>query len=381
MRSPRRSVRSSPLTGNEQRFLSSLPPGYVEETHPGDAADDWLGIWRLLSPVLDPETRLAHLGGSIWPSGPASSVARSACWRSAPACGGASGRFSLAPPRPAPGHSSCHRCWRSWGGPSASPRRRRPSPGTSCSAPDGPEAYVDDIGLRVTTPTIGPSAPGRAMPIRLVAAIEAVLAGRAELNILNRLVVGAGSWAGEEVNLLCAYCSFRQVVGGPRAADRAEVSAGVLWSPFRHRRCGGRTFPSPPAPTTRSDPASSQAGVARRRPAGTTHGAPRRPPPEKVRPTKSPLTPRSRFPVRRSPICPTTTLCERSCRSYQRRRAATGPMTGAPSPLQVRQPGVASSYRHLGPRRRCSSGRPISRACTCVLERVAGGGLLERPAL
>ena len=93
--------------------------------------------------------------------------------------------------------------------------------------PGGPDAYVDDIGLRVSTPVIGPGPASGEPADRLVAAVEAVLAGRAELNILNRLVVGAGlGW--REVNLLCAYCSFRQVVGGPRAADRAQSQRDAL---------------------------------------------------------------------------------------------------------------------------------------------------------
>ena len=53
-------------------------------------------------------------------------------------------------------------------------------------------------------------------------AIEAVLAGDAELNVLNRLVLSADlTW--HEVNLLCAYQAYRQAVGGPRAIERAGI--------------------------------------------------------------------------------------------------------------------------------------------------------------
>ncbi len=92
----------------------------------------------------------------------------------------------------------------------------------------GPDAYVDDMGLRVDTPVMGPGGfdPAQAGP-RLVDALEAVLSGRGELGPLNRLVVGAGlDW--REVALLGAYCAYRRVVGGQWATEAADGMSEAL---------------------------------------------------------------------------------------------------------------------------------------------------------
>ena len=89
-------------------------------------------------------------------------------------------------------------------------------------------AYVDDIGLRVDTPLME---PGVFDPVRdgarLVDALEAVLSGRGEVGPLNRLVIGAGlQW--REVALLCTYCGYRRVVGGPWSAEAAGAMTDAL---------------------------------------------------------------------------------------------------------------------------------------------------------
>ena len=62
---------------------------------------------------------------------------------------------------------------------------------------------------------------------RLVDALNAAIDARTELSVLNRLVVGAGlGW--REVNLLHAYCAYRLAVGGPRAAERADLMTHAL---------------------------------------------------------------------------------------------------------------------------------------------------------
>jgi len=94
----------------------------------------------------------------------------------------------------------------------------------------GPEhvaMHLDDIGLRVSTKLIGRHFDLAGSKERLVDAVQAVLRGGTGTNQLNRLVVGAGlSW--REVNVLCTYVAYREVVGGPRATERAEAMAGAL---------------------------------------------------------------------------------------------------------------------------------------------------------
>lgn len=188
-----------------QTFLSSLPPGYVEETAPEDAASDWLQMSRLLSSpdssdlagrlVLSPcrlgapgDFRLRRVGlrrveiSSFLP------VLES---------------FGLVAVESVPWHFGL-------------PLR----PGAS-------DAYIDDIGLRVGTPLMAPLPDLSTVGPRLVEALGAVMAGLGELNVLNRLVLGAElNW--RAVNLLCAYSDYRRVVGGPKASERAEAMSKAL---------------------------------------------------------------------------------------------------------------------------------------------------------
>ena len=142
-----------PVYRQRERFLSHLPPGYVEETHPVDAADHWLGIWRLLSPVLDPETGLGPVGDdsslqSGVPGGEASLLALR------PSRGGAPGDFRLRRRgRRRVELSSILAVLESFGLAAV-----EAVPWHFVLGTDGPEAYVDDIALRVTTPMIGPGA-------------------------------------------------------------------------------------------------------------------------------------------------------------------------------------------------------------------------------
>lgn len=93
--------------------------------------------------------------------------------------------------------------------------------------------YIDDIGLRLRS---GPGAaladvpPGfEASPAGalLIEAVVAVMSGEAEVTPLNSLVVSAGlSW--REVSLLTTYCHYRRQVGGPRAVEKADALTGAL---------------------------------------------------------------------------------------------------------------------------------------------------------
>ena len=86
---------------------------------------------------------------------------------------------------------------------------------------------MDDIGLRISTPLMAAEFDLGHASRRLVEALEAVLGGRAEPSSLNRLVLGAElDW--RQVNLLCAYSAYRQVVGGPRSAESAESIRSAL---------------------------------------------------------------------------------------------------------------------------------------------------------
>ena len=54
-----------------------------------------------------------------------------------------------------------------------------------------------------------------------------MLGGLGELGPLNRLVIGAGlDW--RQVDLLCAYCDYRRVAGGPWAAEAAAALSDAL---------------------------------------------------------------------------------------------------------------------------------------------------------
>jgi glutamate dehydrogenase len=203
-----------------EKFLTSLPPGYRERTAVTDAARDWVQIWRLLpgrgsSEVVPPA---AHtIGGA---AGAAElSLAQQV------------GDLVLATCRPgAPGDFRLRRTGRQ--------RVELSSllpvlesfglavveavPWRFVLGEDGAYAFVDDIGLRVGTATIGQGQREAGFAKRLVKAIEAVLGHRAELSGLNRLVVGAAlDW--RQVNLLAAYRAYRHLAGGARAAERAEA--------------------------------------------------------------------------------------------------------------------------------------------------------------
>ncbi|HTT88176.1 MAG TPA: NAD-glutamate dehydrogenase domain-containing protein [Acidimicrobiales bacterium] len=226
------------------RFLSSLPPGYSEETLPKDAATDWLEMSRLIRGGRGPSEGRPAGEGLAPGTRPTGAVASSVAGRGAQSrrTGGHASRLVLCPCRPgAPGDFRLRRVglarvelssflpvvesfglavveavpWHFHFGP---------------SRPDGPvpDAYVDDIGLRVDTPVMEPGGfdPVEAGP-RLVEALEAVLTGRGELGPLNRLVIGAGlDW--REVALLSAYCAYRRVVGGPWAAEAADGMSDAL---------------------------------------------------------------------------------------------------------------------------------------------------------
>ncbi|HLI23338.1 MAG TPA: NAD-glutamate dehydrogenase domain-containing protein, partial [Acidimicrobiales bacterium] len=88
--------------------------------------------------------------------------------------------------------------------------------------PAGQLVHIDDLGLR--TDTSQGLDPGTDGP-RLVAAMESVLSGEAEVDSLNRLVVAAGvGW--REVGLLRAYRRYRRQAGSPypdRSLDDALV--------------------------------------------------------------------------------------------------------------------------------------------------------------
>ena len=256
-------------------FLASLPPGYAEETVPEDAALDWLEMSGLLPGGPADKEPISGPG-----SGPGSGPALGSRSGSGSGSGSDSGSgfgsgfgSGLAAARPSDGAA---------GGPSDSAGFLRPSarrttghasrlvlcpcrPGSPGDfrlrrvglarvelssflpvlesfglavveavpwhfqfGPGQPDAYVDDIGLRVDTPLME---PGMFDPLgdgaRLVDALEAVLSGRGELGPLNRLVIGAGlDW--RQVALLCTYCAYRRVVGGPWSADAADAMSGAL---------------------------------------------------------------------------------------------------------------------------------------------------------
>jgi glutamate dehydrogenase len=182
----------------QAEFLSSLPPGYAERTPPELAARDWLEILVLQASkhghfVVDPwrdetqeDFRLRRIGLQRLELSTLLPVLES---------------FGLAVVEAVPWHFAL--------------------------GPSGPGIYVDDIGLRAGTAGTGLALDLNRAGGRLVQAIEAVLAGDAELNELSRLVLSAGlTW--HEVNLLCAYQAYRQAVGGPRAIDRAALMGEAL---------------------------------------------------------------------------------------------------------------------------------------------------------
>jgi glutamate dehydrogenase len=211
---------------NEQReFLSALPPGYVERTPPELAARDWLEILILQASKQAEQRPESHLGEVV-------SEERS----EARGAGGGHGQFVVDP----------------WPGTSPEDFRLRRTglqrlelstllpvlesfglavveavPWHFVLERAGPSIYVDDIGLREGSAGTGITFNRNDAGGRLVQAVEAVLAGDAELNVLNRLVLSADlTW--HEVNLLCAYQAYRQAVGGLRAPERAALMGESL---------------------------------------------------------------------------------------------------------------------------------------------------------
>ncbi|HXW78029.1 MAG TPA: NAD-glutamate dehydrogenase domain-containing protein [Acidimicrobiales bacterium] len=245
-----------------RRFFSCLPPGYVEETAPEDAATDWLEISTLLNrrptPASGPglgsgpdgaagersdsdrpgdsetsasQTGASQTGASQTGAGQANTVSTKAGRLLAQA-----DRLVLCPTRRgAPGDFRLRRIGlnrvelssflpvlESFGLVAV-----EAVPWHFALGPGDPDAYVDDIGLRVGTPLMTEGFDLARASARLVEALEAVFARRAELTSLNRLVLGAElDW--RQVNLLCAYSGYRRVVGGPRSAESADSITGAL---------------------------------------------------------------------------------------------------------------------------------------------------------
>lgn len=182
-------------------FLEALPPGYPESTSPLDAARDLLEASQLGSTdearfvlgearaagSLDAAFRLRRVASSRLELSRLVSVLET---------------FGLSVLEAVPWHF----------------------PG---AGPGGLPVFVDDIAVRLSRQGAGFD-PRRA-EARLVEAVQAVLAGRAEETELNELVLRAGlGW--REVNLLSAYREYRQLAGGPRAAERSEAMADGLVS-------------------------------------------------------------------------------------------------------------------------------------------------------
>jgi glutamate dehydrogenase len=218
-------------------FLAHLPPGYPEETLPKDGASDWLRIANLAGRGAGqvPANRREVGPGQAEEAGagqaPASGLGE----------GGGIGALWVASCRQgAPGDFRLRRAGlervelssllpvlESFGLAAVEAVPWRFSLGHG-----KPDVYLDDIGLRVGVPA-AMAGQAKAYPgdplfaSRLVAAVEAVLAGRAEENVLNTLVVEAGlDW--REVNLLTAYRSYRQLAGGGKGTERAEQMAEAL---------------------------------------------------------------------------------------------------------------------------------------------------------
>ena len=200
------------------RFLSSLPPGYGEQTAPEDAARDWLELSELVA-AGGVATNHAGLKGANGRSGAgagaltpeASRLVVTDCRQGAP------GDFRLRRAgRRRMELSSLLPVLESFGLAVV-----EAVPWHFVLGAGGEEVYVDDIGLRVVTPVIGTGFDSSGSAARLVDAINAVLAGKAELSELNCLVVGAGlNW--REVNLMCAYApTARLWVGGERVSGRS----------------------------------------------------------------------------------------------------------------------------------------------------------------
>ncbi|MGO9657060.1 MAG: hypothetical protein ACLP7F_01645 [Acidimicrobiales bacterium] len=192
-----------------QRFLERLPPGYAEKTAPEVAARDWLEISRLLALRPSPAAGDGGVG--------AAHMALS------PGRAGAPGDFRLRRTALSRAElSSLLRAIESFG-----LVAEEAVPWHFALGSEGGDVFIDDVGLRVGTPVAAPGFELGAGGSRLVDALTAAIGTLTELSVLNRLVVGAGlSW--REVNLLHAYCAYRQAVGGPRAAERADLMTQAL---------------------------------------------------------------------------------------------------------------------------------------------------------
>jgi glutamate dehydrogenase len=242
-----------------RKFFSCLPPGYVEETAPEDAATDWLQISTLVnhqpgagSTPLATDQVAGEEGGTGQTEGGQTAGGQSEAGQSE------AGQFeggpsSLAGTRAGQLLAQADRlvlCPSRRGAPGDFRLRRigldrvelssflpvlesfglvavEAVPWHFALEPEGPDAYVDDIGLRIGTPLMTKGFDLSRASARMVEALEAVFSGRAEMTSLNRLVLGAElDW--RQVNLLCAYCAYRLVVGGPRSAESAESMTGAL---------------------------------------------------------------------------------------------------------------------------------------------------------
>ncbi|MGA3219626.1 MAG: NAD-glutamate dehydrogenase domain-containing protein [Acidimicrobiales bacterium] len=194
-----------------QRFLECLPPGYAEETAPEVAAQDWVEISRLLA--LGPGPAPVAGGANDGAAHMALSPGRA----------GAPGDFRLRRTSLSRAElSSLLRAVESFG-----LVAEEAVPWHFALGREGGDVFIDDVGLRIGTPVAEPGFELGTGGSRLVDALNAAIDARTELSVLNRLVVGAGlSW--REVNLLHAYCCYRQAIGGPRAAERADLMTQAL---------------------------------------------------------------------------------------------------------------------------------------------------------
>ncbi len=206
---------NQPALKRREAFLAGLPPGYAEATAPADAASDLVEMSKLPARIAAGKVNTA---GRL--------VLR-------PCQPGAVGDFRLR----RTGHdrlalSTLLPVLESFGliVLEAIPWHFR-------LGDEGGEVHVDDIGLRVGSPSSRTTWLGQFNLAdsgdRLIDALRAVLEARAETSALNRLVITAGlDW--RAVNLLSAYHCLRVLQGGPDALLRADaiVKALVAFPPF-----------------------------------------------------------------------------------------------------------------------------------------------------
>jgi glutamate dehydrogenase len=197
--------------GQLDRFVSSLPPGYAEATSPEQAARDWAELAALVgygagggkgsnraptlvSPgAIEGRFFVAEAGAGAGFRLRRAGSSRVALSHLVPALES----FGLAVVEAVPWHFTS-------------------------LGPGGQTLYLDDIGVQLPGGSSVSGFEARAGEERFVGALHAVLAGLTEQSRLNYLVVSAGlDW--RQVNLLSAYRSYRQVAGGPKAAEKAET--------------------------------------------------------------------------------------------------------------------------------------------------------------